>query len=71
MAYRFDVEKQRYETNDFIEKVAMWMDLPNILCFFYVFRYQHLHSYWVTIDYISFLRMSIEKNWQHCVSEIW
>jgi hypothetical protein len=22
-----------------------WMDLPNILCFFYVFRYQHLYSY--------------------------
>jgi hypothetical protein len=45
MAYLFDAEKQRYETNDFIEKVAMWMDLPNILCFFYVFRYQHLLLY--------------------------
>jgi hypothetical protein len=45
-------------------KVAIWMDLPNILCFFYVFRYQHLHSYWVIIYYISFLRMAIEKNWQ-------
>jgi hypothetical protein len=64
MFYLFDVEKQRYDTNHLTEKVAIWTDLPNILCFFYVFLYQHVRSLWLTIDYISFPRIAIEKNWQ-------
>jgi hypothetical protein len=38
------------------------MHLPNIFCFFYVFRYQHLYSYCVTVYHVSFPRIAIEKN---------
>jgi hypothetical protein len=65
MSYLFDVEKQRHEVNHGMEKVAMSKDLPNILCLFDVFLYRNLHSYWITIDDISFARMAIEKTDNH------
>jgi hypothetical protein len=58
----FGVEKQRYATDYLTEKVAIAIDLLDMLYFFYVFQYQHLHSYWVDVYYISFHRMAIEKN---------
>jgi hypothetical protein len=45
MFYVLDAEKQRYETSHLMEKVALPIHLQNILWFFQVFRYQHLHSY--------------------------